>query len=54
MKRFLMAFIIVMVAVSVKAQNLEGSWLGKLDLGGTSLRIVFNFTRTDSGTLACT
>lgn len=54
MKRFLMAFIIVMVAVSVKAQNLEGSWLGKLELGGTLLRIVFNFTRTDSGTLVCT
>lgn len=54
MKRFLMVFITVMAAVSINAQSLEGSWLGKLELGGMSLRIVFNLTRTDSGTLACT
>lgn len=54
MKRFLTVLIVVMATVGMRAQNLEGSWLGKLELGGMSMRIVFNFTRTDSGTLACT
>lgn len=49
----MMLFATIM-AQSVKAQGIDGSWTGKLDVGGMSLNVVLNFTRTADGKLACT
>lgn len=54
MKKLLFFLFAVITAMAVKAQEIEGSWMGKLDVGGISLNIVFNFTNTADGKLACT
>jgi fermentation-respiration switch protein FrsA (DUF1100 family) len=49
---------IVLVAAFIFAQEpdkrIEGSWLGKLKAGGTELRLVFNISRSEDGTLTAT
>ena len=35
-------------------QKIEGSWLGTLNVQGTDLRLVFNITRSEDGTLTAT
>jgi len=53
-RAFLMMLFATIMAQSVKAQGIDGSWTGKLDVGGMSLNLVLNFTRTADGKLACT
>lgn len=43
-----------MTATVALAQGIEGSWTGKLNVGGMSLNLVFNFTKEADGTLTCT
>lgn len=54
MKKLLILLFAVITAMSVTAQEIEGSWTGKLDLGAMSLNLVLNFTKTADGKLACT
>lgn len=41
-------------AVTIQAQSLDGSWTGKLSVGGTQLTVVLNITKNADGTYACT
>lgn len=54
MKRILLFFFAVMAVLTSKAQSIDGSWKGKLNVGGMSLNLVFNFTKGDDGKLTCT
>lgn len=51
-----MAFVlfIALAVVAVRAQNIEGSWTGKLNVGGMELNLVLNFTKGNDGKLCCT
>ena len=54
MKKAILFLITLFAAVLASAQTVEGSWTGKLNVMGTQLNLVFNITKTDGGTLACT
>lgn len=47
-------FLAVLGVQLAMAQSLEGSWAGKLEVGGTGLNLVLNFTKSDDGKLSCT
>lgn len=54
MKKLLILLFTAIISLPINAQGLEGSWVGKLDIGGMSLNLVFNFEKTADGKLACT
>lgn len=54
MKRTIFILFALVTMLSATAQTVEGSWTGKLDVMGTQLNLVFNITKGDGGTLACT
>lgn len=54
MKKLLLLLISMIATLAVNAQNIEGSWLGKLEVGQMELNLVFNFTKAADGKLACT
>lgn len=54
MKRLLLSIVATLATASLYAQSLEGSWIGKLDLGMMSLNLVLNFTTDADGRLSCT
>lgn len=55
MKRFATFIIFITLTVTaVIAQNIAGSWTGKLNVGGTELNVVLNFTKDSKGKLSCT
>lgn len=53
MKKLLTLLVATIMVMSATAQELDGSWVGKLNVGGMSLNLVFNFTRTAGGKLVC-
>jgi pimeloyl-ACP methyl ester carboxylesterase len=46
MKKISLAYIIACFCLSATAQGIAGSWQGKLNAGGTEVRLVFNFSKT--------
>lgn len=54
MKRILFFLFAAMMALTINAQGIDGSWVGKLNVGSMSLNVVFNFTKGADGKLACT
>lgn len=53
MKNLLFFLLCTIVTVATYAQDIEGSWTGKLEIGTTKLNLVFHFNKTADGTLAC-
>lgn len=49
MKRFLLLLLLALFPVSLLAQEVAGTWSGKLDVGGQSLRIVFHLMPQGDG-----
>lgn len=49
MKKILMIALCAFCIITISAQEIEGSWQGKLKLNGISLRLVFNISKTDAG-----
>lgn len=54
MKKTILLFFAFLMALSVQAQSVDGSWTGKLSVGGTQLTIVLNITKGADGKFACT
>lgn len=50
----LLVLLTLLFTFSVSAQNLIGSWNGKISFGGTSLHIVFNISENTEGKTVCT
>ena len=46
---FLYFALIITVTAQVRARNVEGNWLGTLDVGGTKLRLLLKVTKSASG-----
>lgn len=44
---------VLLIATSVKAQHLSGSWIGILDAGPTGLHLVFNIEKDENGREIC-
>lgn len=53
-KRKLILLLLSFVAVFSSAQDIRGSWIGTLDVGGMKVRVVLNFTHGASGSMQCT
>ncbi|MDO9255571.1 MAG: alpha/beta fold hydrolase [Bacteroidales bacterium] len=49
MKKTTFLFLIVLMTLTVSAQNITGHWNGVLKVSGIQLRVVFNITKTDTG-----
>ncbi len=49
MKKLISIVICILAITGIQAQDITGSWEGKLKLNGISLRIVFNVSKTDKG-----
>lgn len=49
MKRFLPLLLFALLPMSLLAQEVAGTWSGKLDVGGRSLRIVFHLSQQGEG-----
>ncbi len=47
MREIFLSLLIITVAISMYAQNFEGSWSGQLDIQGTKLTIVFNIEKNE-------
>lgn len=54
MKKIITLLAILATCITAMAQNITGSWNGKLDVMGTQLNIVFNISEDGSGGYACT
>lgn len=54
MKTVLTFILMLMTSLGAGAQQLTGSWTGKLNVGQTALNIVFNITDDKDNKLACT
>lgn len=48
MKKLTFLLLFFFAIASVTAQNISGDWEGALDVQGTSLPLVFHFTKTDN------
>jgi len=49
MKKIILIVISILAMTSIYAQDVTGSWEGKLKINGISLRIVFNISKADNG-----
>ncbi|MFH2042520.1 MAG: hypothetical protein ABIJ35_08370, partial [Acidobacteriota bacterium] len=60
MKKIVLIIVVTVVLLTVffftqeAEKRIEGSWLGTLNAMGTELRLVFNISRSEDGTLAAT
>lgn len=54
MKKLFLLFIILLSSVSLHAQSIEGTWTGKLEVSGMSLRLVMHFAKDNNGAWSCT
>lgn len=54
MRKILFTLLALMTTVAIEAQDLTGSWTGKLNVGGMSLNLVLNFKKDTNGKLSCT
>ncbi|MGL5919363.1 MAG: alpha/beta hydrolase, partial [Bacteroidales bacterium] len=54
MSKYYSFLIMIGLAASVQAQNLDGAWKGVLQAGPQKLNIVFNFKKADNGKFQCT
>ena len=46
--------IMLFICLNATAQDITGSWTGKLNLNGMKLNLVFNITKDKDGTMTCT
>lgn len=53
-KSFLIILSHILVSISAFSQDISGSWNGVLNVGAAKLRIVFNFTKDESGVYKAT
>lgn len=53
-KRAMLALITLLTATVMNAQEITGSWTGRLDVGTVQLNLVFNISKNESGSLECT
>ena len=51
MKKTILLFFAFLMALSMQAQSVDGSWTGKLCVGGTQLTIVLNITKASTESL---
>ena len=49
----IMILSVLLLATSVKAQNLSGSWIGILNAGPSKLHLVFNIEKDADGRETC-
>ena len=54
MRKAITILFALLTCISASSQDFIGSWTGKLDVMGTQLNLVFNITKADGGSLACT
>jgi pimeloyl-ACP methyl ester carboxylesterase len=45
MKNIYLLFIVLILSASLKAQDISGSWVGKITVGATKIRLVFNIKK---------
>lgn len=53
-KRAIPTLITLLTATVMNAQEITGSWTGRLDVGTVQLNLVFNISRNERGSLECT
>ena len=54
MKKIITLLLVLAAFVNITAQDITGSWTGKLDIMGTKLNLVFNITKGSDGKIGCT
>ena len=54
MKKIITLLLVLAAFVNATAQDITGSWTGKLDIMGTKLNLVFNITKGSDGKIGCT
>lgn len=54
MKAILTLLVALITTLTASAQNLDGSWTGKLNVGQATLNIVFNIAKDKDNKPACT
>ncbi len=48
MNKTFVLFVLLLLSFSLFSQQISGTWSGSLDIQGTSLRVVFNITKSDT------
>lgn len=54
MKKAILFFFALVMALNASAQTVAGTWTGRLSVGGTQLTVALNITDNGDGTYACT